>query len=108
MFVPTQTQMDSKPPPDKAKGRMSWQRGACTAWRPDILSERANPHSWPPPASGLMTQTLMGPGTCLEAAQDNSQGPIPGGNWGSMSELCTSTDSAPDVCSLKERPGRWP
>lgn len=62
MFVPTQTQMDSKPPPDKATGLMSWQRTACTACCPDILSERANPHNWPPPASGLRIQTLTSVG----------------------------------------------
>lgn len=57
--VPTQTQTDSKPPSDKAKVLTSWQTEACTAWCPDILSERANPHDGLPPASGLRTQTLM-------------------------------------------------
>lgn len=59
MFAPTQTQMDSKPAPDKAKGLMSWQRGACHACCPDVLSERANSRKWPPSDSGLRTQTLM-------------------------------------------------
>lgn len=38
---------------------MSWQPGACTACCADGLSERADPHNWPPPASGFRTQTLM-------------------------------------------------
>lgn len=59
VFVLTQTQMDSKLPLDKAKGLMSWQRGICTACCPDILSERANSHKWPPSAFGLRTQTLI-------------------------------------------------
>lgn len=57
--VPAQTETNSKPPSDKAKGLTSWQTEACSAWCPDIFSQRANPHDWPPPASGLRAQPLM-------------------------------------------------
>ena len=57
--VPAQTETNSKPPSDKAKGLTSWQTEACSAWCPDIFSQRANPHGWPPPASGLRAQPLM-------------------------------------------------
>ena len=57
--VPAQTETNSKPPSDKAKGLTSWQTEACSAWCPDIFSQRANPHGWPPPASGLRAQPSM-------------------------------------------------
>ena len=57
--VPAQTETNSKPPSDKAKGLTSWQTEACSAWCPDIFSQRANPHDWPSPASGLRAQPLM-------------------------------------------------
>ena len=57
--VPAQTETNSKPPSDKAKGLPSWQTEACSAWCPDIFSPSANPHDWPPPASGLRAQPLM-------------------------------------------------
>lgn len=83
MSILTQTQMDSKPPPDKPL-LMSWQRGACSACCPDILLGRANSHKWPPSASGLRAQTLMSArGVLLRTARTA----ISDGNWGSVSEL---------------------
>lgn len=55
-FAPAQTQTDSKPPPDEAKGLTSWQPTLPVV---QTSSERANPYSWPPAASGFRTQTVV-------------------------------------------------
>lgn len=55
-FAPAQTQTDSRPPPDEAKGLTSWQPTLPVV---QTSSERANPYSWPPAASGFRTQTVV-------------------------------------------------